>query len=187
MSTNHLLSWGLALAALVAGYVGWGWPGLVLAVTVLVFWLLLEFSRALRVMRMAAGRPKGVVDSAVMLHLAAKAFHPGKPLFPLLHVDTTWKFRDMYALRDKVSSELGFDLIVHKNPDAEARGINPFDHGSAPHPDPWKTEGPHQALSKYGFEPASRGPRREASSASPPLSLLHIRRGRRSSACRTSG
>jgi hypothetical protein len=67
MSMNHLLSWGLALAALVAGYVGWGWPGLVLAVTVLVFWLLLQFSRALRVMRLAAGRPKGSVDSAVML------------------------------------------------------------------------------------------------------------------------
>ena len=100
-------------------------------------------------------------DSAVMLHLAAKAFYPSKPPFPLLHVDTTWKFRDMYALRDKVASELGFDLIVHKNPDAEARGINPFDHGSALHTDLWKTEGLKQALTKYGFDAAFGGARRD--------------------------
>ncbi|MBQ1559935.1 MULTISPECIES: sulfate adenylyltransferase subunit CysD [Caulobacter] len=100
-------------------------------------------------------------DSAVMLHLAAKAFYPGKPPFPLLHVDTTWKFRDMYALRDRVSSEFGFDLLVHKNPDAEARGINPFDHGSALHTDLWKTEGLKQALSKYGFDAAFGGARRD--------------------------
>ncbi len=103
-------------------------------------------------------------DSAVMLHLAAKAFYPSKPPFPLLHVDTTWKFRDMYALRDKVASELGFDLIVHKNPDAEARGVNPFDHGSALHTDLWKTEGLKQALSKYGFDAAFGGARREEKS-----------------------
>ena len=100
-------------------------------------------------------------DSAVMLHLAAKAFYPSKPPFPLLHVDTTWKFRDMYALRDKVATELGFDLLVHKNPDAEARGINPFDHGSAVHTDLWKTEGLKQALSKYGFDAAFGGARRD--------------------------
>ena len=100
-------------------------------------------------------------DSAVMLHLAAKAFYPGKPPFPLLHVDTTWKFRDMYALRDKVASELGFDLIVYKNPDAEARGVNPFDHGSALHTDLWKTEGLKQALTKYGFDAAFGGARRD--------------------------
>ncbi len=100
-------------------------------------------------------------DSAVMLHLAAKAFYPSKPPFPLLHVDTTWKFRDMYALRDKVASELGFDLIVYKNPEAEARGVNPFDHGSALHTDLWKTEGLKQALSKYGFDAAFGGARRD--------------------------
>src|ERR1043165_1240233 len=72
-------------------------------------------------------------DSAVMLHLAVKAFYPAKPPFPLLHVDTTWKFQDMYAMRERMARELGFELIVHKNPDAEARGINPFDHGSALH------------------------------------------------------
>ena len=72
-------------------------------------------------------------DSAVMLHLAAKAFFPSRPPFPLLHVDTTWKFQAMYAMRERMARELGFDLIVHKNPDAEARGINPFDHGSAAH------------------------------------------------------
>ncbi|WP_181242900.1 sulfate adenylyltransferase subunit CysD [Caulobacter vibrioides] len=100
-------------------------------------------------------------DSAVMLHLAAKAFYPSKPPFPLLHVDTTWKFRDMYALRDRIASQLGFDLLVHKNPDAEARGINPFDHGSAVHTDLWKTEGLKQALSKYGFDAAFGGARRD--------------------------
>src|ERR1700712_6025070 len=68
-------------------------------------------------------------DSATMLHLAAKAFYPAKPPFPLLHVDTTWKFKDMYALRERVAKEFGFDLIVHKNPEAERLGINPFDHG----------------------------------------------------------
>ena len=93
-------------------------------------------------------------DSAVMLHLAAKAFYPSKPPFPLLHVDTTWKFRAMYALRDTIAERLGFDLLVHKNPEAEARGINPFDHGSALHTDLWKTEGLKQALAKYGFDAA---------------------------------
>src|SRR5262244_345783 len=86
-------------------------------------------------------------DSAVMLHLAAKAFYPSKPPFPLLHVDTTWKFRDMYAMRERMAKELGFELLVHKNPDAEARGINPFDHGPL-HTDVWKTEGLKQALDK---------------------------------------
>src|SRR5215210_6245152 len=79
-------------------------------------------------------------DSSVMLHLARKAFHPATPPFPLLHVDTTWKFRDMYAFRDRMAAELGFDLLVHTNPDALARGINPFEHGSAVHTDIWKTE-----------------------------------------------
>ena len=99
-------------------------------------------------------------DSAVMLHLAAKAFYPGKPPFPLLHVDTTWKFQAMYEMRERMANELGFDLLVHKNPDAEARGINPFDHGPA-HTDLWKTEGLKQALDKHGFDAAFGGARRD--------------------------
>jgi len=100
-------------------------------------------------------------DSAVMLHLALKAFAPGKPPFPLLHVDTTWKFRDMYAFRDRMAADLGFDLLVHTNPDALERGINPFTHGSAVHTDIWKTEGLKQALTKYGFDAAFGGARRD--------------------------
>jgi sulfate adenylyltransferase subunit 2 len=100
-------------------------------------------------------------DSAVMLHLAMKAFYPGKPPFPLLHVDTTWKFRDMYALRDRMTRELGLDLLVHTNPDAVAQGINPFTHGSAVHTDIWKTEGLKQALTKHGFDAAFGGARRD--------------------------
>ncbi len=100
-------------------------------------------------------------DSAVMLHLAAKAFYPSKPPFPLLHVDTTWKFQAMYEMRERMAKQLGFELIVHKNPEAEARGINPFDHGSALHTDMWKTEGLKQALDKYGFDAAFGGARRD--------------------------
>jgi sulfate adenylyltransferase subunit 2 len=99
-------------------------------------------------------------DSAVMLHLAKKAFFPGPLPFPLLHVDTGWKFRDMYALRDKVAADPAIDLLVHKNPEAEARGINPFDHGPL-HTDMWKTEGLKQALDKYGFDAAFGGARRD--------------------------
>ena len=99
-------------------------------------------------------------DSAVMLHLAKKAFFPAPLPFPLLHVDTTWKFRDMYALRDKVAAEPGIDLLVYKNPEAEQLGINPFDHGPL-HTDMWKTEGLKQALDKYGFDAAFGGARRD--------------------------
>jgi len=99
-------------------------------------------------------------DSAVMLHLARKAFFPAPPPFPLLHVDTTWKFRDMYALRDRAAAEAGMELLVHRNPEAEARGINPFDHGSL-HTDMWKTEGLKQALDQYGFDAAFGGARRD--------------------------
>ena len=99
-------------------------------------------------------------DSAVMLHLAAKAFYPSKPPFPLLHVDTTWKFQAMYEMRERMARELGFELLVHKNPEAEARGINPFDHGPL-HTDMWKTEGLKQALDKYGFDAAFGGARRD--------------------------
>ena len=100
-------------------------------------------------------------DSAVMLHLAAKAFYPSKPPFPLLHVDTTWKFRAMYEMRERMAKELGFELLVHKNPEAVAKNINPFDHGSATHTDVWKTEGLKQALDKYGFDAAFGGARRD--------------------------
>ena len=99
-------------------------------------------------------------DSAVMLHLARKAFFPGPLPFPLLHVDTTWKFRDMYAARDKVAAEPGIQLIVYKNPEALDKGINPFDHGPL-HTDMWKTEGLRQALDKYGFDAAFGGARRD--------------------------
>jgi sulfate adenylyltransferase subunit 2 len=99
-------------------------------------------------------------DSAVMLRLAVKAFYPAKPPFPLLHVDTTWKFRDMYAMRARMAEELGMELIVYKNPEAEARGINPFDHGPL-HTDMWKTEGLKQALDSHGFDAAFGGARRD--------------------------
>ena len=100
-------------------------------------------------------------DSAVMLRLAQKAFYPAPPPFPLLHVDTTWKFRDMYALRERMAQELGMPLIVHQNPEAVARGINPFDHGSQLHTDLWKTQGLKQALDKFGFDAAFGGARRD--------------------------
>jgi sulfate adenylyltransferase subunit 2 len=99
-------------------------------------------------------------DSAVMLHLARKAFFPAPPPFPLLHVDTTWKFRAMYALRDRVAGESGMELIVYRNPEAERLGINPFDHGAL-HTDMWKTEGLKQALDLYGFDAAFGGARRD--------------------------
>jgi sulfate adenylyltransferase subunit 2 len=99
-------------------------------------------------------------DSAVMLHLARKAFYPAPPPFPLLHVDTTWKFKDMYKLRDTVAAESGMELLVYRNPEAEARGINPFDHGGL-HTDMWKTEGLKQALDLYGFDAAFGGARRD--------------------------
>ena len=99
-------------------------------------------------------------DSAVMLHLARKAFFPGPLPFPLLHVDTTWKFRDMYTLRDKVAADPATGLIVYKNPEAVERAINPFDHGPL-HTDMWKTEGLRQALDTYGFDAAFGGARRD--------------------------
>ncbi|WP_108257957.1 sulfate adenylyltransferase subunit CysD [Mangrovicoccus ximenensis] len=103
-------------------------------------------------------------DSAVMLHLAKKAFYPAPPPFPLLHVDTTWKFRDMYALRDKAAKDAGMELLVYQNPEAKERGINPFDHGGL-HTDMWKTEGLKQALDKYGFDVAFGGARRDEEKA----------------------
>src|ERR1700681_2008886 len=100
-------------------------------------------------------------DSSVMLHLAIKAFFPSKPPFPLLHVDTTWKFREMYEFRDARVRQLGLELILHVNPEAVRRGINPFTHGSAVHTDIWKTEGLKQALDQYGFDLAFGGARRD--------------------------
>lgn len=100
-------------------------------------------------------------DSSVMLHLARKAFYPGKIPFPLLHVDTGWKFREMYEFRDRMARECGFELLVHRNPQGVALGINPFIHGSAKHTDVMKTEGLKQALDKYGFDAAFGGARRD--------------------------
>ncbi|MCC6073881.1 sulfate adenylyltransferase subunit CysD [Pseudomonas sp. GCM10022188] len=100
-------------------------------------------------------------DSAVMLHLAMKAFAPGKPPFPLLHVDTTWKFREMIAFRDQTAQRLGLELLVHVNPEGVERGINPFEHGSALHTDVWKTQGLKQALDLHGFDAAFGGARRD--------------------------
>ncbi|HSW05278.1 sulfate adenylyltransferase subunit CysD [Aquabacterium sp.] len=100
-------------------------------------------------------------DSATMLHLAKKAFYPSPPPFPLLHVDTTWKFRAMYALRDRMAGEMGMELLVYQNPEAAQLGINPFEHGSQIHTDMWKTQGLKQALDKYGFDAAFGGARRD--------------------------
>ena len=100
-------------------------------------------------------------DSAVMLHLALKAFYPSRPPFPMLHVDTAWKFREMIAFRDRKMKELGLELLVHTNPEGAAEGIGPFTHGSAYHTDVMKTVALKQALDKYGFDAAFGGARRD--------------------------
>jgi sulfate adenylyltransferase subunit 2 len=100
-------------------------------------------------------------DSAVLLHLARKAFAPGKIPFPLLHVDTDWKFKEMIAFRDQMAKEHGFELLIHKNPEGMAMKINPFVHGSAKHTDIMKTQGLKQALDQYGFDAAFGGARRD--------------------------
>ena len=100
-------------------------------------------------------------DSAVMLHIARKAFQPAALPFPLLHVDTTWKFRDMYAFRDRIAADPDLKLLIHQNPEAKAKGINPFDHGSQIHTDMWKTQGLKQALDMHGFDAAFGGARRD--------------------------
>ena len=100
-------------------------------------------------------------DSSVLLHLARKAFFPARPPFPLLHVDTTWKFREMYELRDRIARESGFELIVFRNPEAERLGINPVEHGSALHTDMWKTQGLKLALDQFRFDLAFGGARRD--------------------------
>src|SRR5215212_4735770 len=100
-------------------------------------------------------------DSSVLLHLAQKAFYPAKPPFPLLHVDTTWKFRDMITFRDRRARELGLDLIVHVNEDGRARGIGPVTHGSGVHTDVMKTQALRQAIDRHGFDAAIGGARRD--------------------------
>jgi sulfate adenylyltransferase subunit 2 len=100
-------------------------------------------------------------DSSTLLHLALKAFYPSKPPFPLVHVDTTWKFSAMYAFRDAMAAKHGLELIVHQNPDCVARGINPFDHGSALHTDLWKTEGLKQVIDLHRFDLCFGGARRD--------------------------
>jgi sulfate adenylyltransferase subunit 2 len=100
-------------------------------------------------------------DSSTLLHLALKAFYPSKPPFPLVHVDTTWKFSAMYAFRDAMAAKHGLELIVHQNPDCVARGINPFDHGSALHTDLWKTEGLKQVIDQHRFDLCFGGARRD--------------------------
>jgi sulfate adenylyltransferase subunit 2 len=100
-------------------------------------------------------------DSAVMLHLAAKAFLPGKPPFPLMHIDTTWKFKEMISFRDQIVKKMGVDLIVHINQDGVDQGVGPFTHGSSTHTDVMKTQGLKQALNKHGFDAAFGGARRD--------------------------
>src|SRR5690606_35358885 len=100
-------------------------------------------------------------DSAVMLHLARKAFYPGRLPFPVLHVDTGWKFREMYSFRELMVKEMDLDLLVHINPEGVEQGIGPFTHGSAVHTDVMKTQGLKQALDKYGFDAAFGGARRD--------------------------
>ena len=124
-------------------------------------------AEAIHIMReVVAGAERPVMlysvgkDSAVMLHLARKAFYPSPPPFPLLHVDTTWKFQEMYKLRERMATESGMELLVYQNQDAKDRGINPFDHGAL-HTDLWKTEGLKQALNQWGFDAAFGGARRD--------------------------
>ncbi len=125
-------------------------------------------SESIQIMREAVAESERPVmlysigkDSGVMLHLARKAFFPSPPPFPLLHVDTTWKFRAMYEMRERSAAEAGMDLLVWQNPECVERGINPFEHGSALHTDMWKTEGLKQALDHWGFDCAFGGARRD--------------------------
>jgi sulfate adenylyltransferase subunit 2 len=125
-------------------------------------------------------------DSAVMLHLAKKAFYPSPPPFPLLHVDTTWKFRAMYDLRDKAARDAGMELLVYQNPEAREKGINPFDHGAL-HTDMWKMEGLKQALDLYGFDPAFGGARRDEEKSRAKERIFSFRSASIAGIPRTSG
>ena len=128
-------------------------------------WLEAEAVHILREVTAERERPvmlfSGGKDSAVMLHLARKAFFPAPPPFPLLHVDTMWKFAEMYDYRDAAAASDGMRLLVHRNPEAEAQGISPFDHGAAVHTDLWKTHGLKQALDLHRFDAAFGGARRD--------------------------
>jgi sulfate adenylyltransferase subunit 2 len=124
-------------------------------------------SQAIEIMREVVAEAENPVmlysvgkDSTVMLHLAKKAFYPSPPPFPLMHVDTTWKFQEMYKFRDKAAKDAGMELIIHQNLEAKKKGINPFDHGSL-HTDMWKTEGLKQAMDKHRFDAAFGGARRD--------------------------
>lgn len=116
-------------------------------------------------------------DSSVMVHLAMKAFFPSKPPFPLVHVDTTWKFSAMYAFREATAQRLGLDLVVHKNPECVARGINPFDHGSAVHTDMWKTEGLKQVIDQNKFDLCFGGARRDEEKSRAKERVFSVRSG----------
>ncbi len=116
-------------------------------------------------------------DSAVMLHLAKKAFYPAPPPFPLLHVDTTWKFQEMYKLRAKAAEEAGMELLIWRNGEATERGINPFDHGPL-HTDMWKTEGLKQALDHYKFDAAFGGARRDEEKSRAKERVISVRNAR---------
>jgi sulfate adenylyltransferase subunit 2 len=128
-------------------------------------WLEAEAIHIFREVAAESERPvllfSGGKDSAVLLHLARKAFFPAPPPFPLLHVDTMWKFREMYAFRDEAAAAAGMRLLIHRNPEAEAEGINPFDHGASLHTDLWKTQGLKQALDRHRFDAAFGGARRD--------------------------
>lgn len=140
-------------------------------------------AEAIHIMREVAASAENPVmlfsvgkDSAVMLHLAKKAFFLAPPPFPLLHVDTTWKFRAMYELRDRAAADAGMKLLVHQNPEALEKGINPFDHGAL-HTDMWKTEGLKQALDKYGFDAAFGGARRDEEKSRAKERIFSFRNG----------
>ena len=124
------------------------------------------------VMLFSAGK-----DSAVLLHLARKAFFPAPPPFPLLHIDTMWKFREMYAFRDQAADTAGMRLLVHRNPEAEAEGINPFDHGASVHTDIWKTQGLKQALDAGRFDAAFGGARRDEEKSRAKERVVSVRSG----------
>ena len=141
-------------------------------------------AEAIHIMREVAASAENPVmlfsvgkDSAVMLHLAKKAFFPAPPPFPLLHVDTTWKFRAMYELRDRAAADAGMKLLVHQNPEALEKGINPFDHGAL-HTDMWKTEGLKQALDMHGFDAAFGGARRDEEKSRAKERIFSFRNGK---------
>ena len=142
-------------------------------------WLEAEAIHVFREVAFERERPvllfSGGKDSAVLLHLARKAFFPAPPPFPLLHIDTMWKFREMYTFRDRAAAEAGMPLLVHRNPAAEAEGINPFDHGPGTHTDLWKTQGLKQALELHRFDAAFGGARRDEEKSRAKERIISIR------------